>query len=181
VSRGPPSLSLNQSQGSTIFMNWTKLDFGKHKGKSLPQVLLQDPDWFFWAVENRVFSGQLALEAKDLQQKATHIRIPDLPDDQIAGNYVDSTGKLAGVFIDPLSGSAENCALRSRNIDLSVPRRFAEYDKTGGKIIVRAVKSYCLGGTQRRMTARRCEEFFSDDSNFNLPKKKPDVTRKRDG
>jgi hypothetical protein len=33
-------------------MYWTKLNFGKHKGLTLPQVILKDADWFFYAYEN---------------------------------------------------------------------------------------------------------------------------------
>jgi hypothetical protein len=28
---------------------WSVLDFGKHKGRTLPWVMFHDPDWFFWA------------------------------------------------------------------------------------------------------------------------------------
>jgi hypothetical protein len=34
---------------------WTTIDFGKHSEKTLPQVILSDPDWFFWATHNKVF------------------------------------------------------------------------------------------------------------------------------
>ncbi len=59
-------------------MAWTPLNFGKYKGKSLPQVLFADPDWFFWAVENAVFENRpgLKTEADDLNRKARNIRIP---------------------------------------------------------------------------------------------------------
>jgi hypothetical protein len=57
-------------------MAWTILTFGRHRGKTLPQVILSDPDWFFWAVDNDVFQGALATEAVDLEQKATAIKIP---------------------------------------------------------------------------------------------------------
>jgi hypothetical protein len=29
---------------------WLQLRFGKHEGKTLPQIVLSDPDYFFWAV-----------------------------------------------------------------------------------------------------------------------------------
>jgi hypothetical protein len=31
-------------------MEWEIIDFGKFKGKNktLPQILFNDPDWFFW-------------------------------------------------------------------------------------------------------------------------------------
>ena len=29
--------------------DWTQLTNTKHKGKTLPQVIFNDPDYFFWA------------------------------------------------------------------------------------------------------------------------------------
>ena len=63
-------------------MAWTKLWFSKHKGKTLPQVMFSDPDWFFWAFENGVFGekGRLEAEAKDVYRKAQSIKIPQMRD-----------------------------------------------------------------------------------------------------
>jgi len=55
-------------------MMWTVLSFGKYAGKTLPQILLLDPDWFFWMLPK--FYGQLAEEAQDLARKATAVKIP---------------------------------------------------------------------------------------------------------
>jgi len=44
-------------------MAWSILPFGKHKGKTLPQIVFTDPDWFFWAMEENVFKGPLKREA----------------------------------------------------------------------------------------------------------------------
>ena len=60
-------------------MAWTKLWFGKkHKGKTLPQIMFKDPDWFFWAIEKGVFKnkGKLGEEAWEIYQKARKIKIP---------------------------------------------------------------------------------------------------------
>jgi hypothetical protein len=46
----------------------------KHKGKTFPQIILQDPDWFFYMLPK--FYGNLADEAKSLAQKAQAIKIP---------------------------------------------------------------------------------------------------------
>ena len=55
-------------------MIWTTLLFGKHWGKTLPQVILNDPDWFFWILPE--LYGQLKREADDLARKASKIKIP---------------------------------------------------------------------------------------------------------
>ncbi len=53
-----------------------QLEFGEHKGKSLPQVIFSDPDWFFWAYETRIFKGAQEDEAREIYRKATSIKIP---------------------------------------------------------------------------------------------------------
>jgi hypothetical protein len=45
-------------------MIWTTIPFGKHQGKTLPQIVIDDPDWFFWILP-RLY-GQLKIEADDL-------------------------------------------------------------------------------------------------------------------
>ena len=45
-------------------MAWTPLNFGQYSGKTLPHILLTDPDYFFWAHGEDVFKGQLASEAE---------------------------------------------------------------------------------------------------------------------
>jgi len=52
-------------------MTWPNLSFGKHIGKSLPQIVLSDPDWFFWAVEENIFREvRMQREAKDVSDRA---------------------------------------------------------------------------------------------------------------
>ena len=55
---------------------WSTLEIGKHAGRSLPQILFSDPDYFFWAVEKKIFQGRLATEAAELAWKVRHIKIP---------------------------------------------------------------------------------------------------------
>jgi hypothetical protein len=35
-------------------MTWTRLCFGKYSELSLPRLIVVDPDWFFWAVGERI-------------------------------------------------------------------------------------------------------------------------------
>jgi len=54
---------------------WTGLTFGKHKGKTLPQVICSDPSWFLWAIRDDVLFGDLAQEAALLHRRLQGIRI----------------------------------------------------------------------------------------------------------
>jgi len=51
-------------------------------------------------------------------------------------------------------------------IELSVPRQMSAYDKVGSKNIISRTKVIVFGDPHYKMTKRRCEEFFEDDSNF---------------
>jgi hypothetical protein len=55
-------------------MIWTTIPFGKHQGKTLPQIVIDDPDWFFWILP-RLY-GRLKIEADDLARKASKIKTP---------------------------------------------------------------------------------------------------------
>jgi hypothetical protein len=55
-------------------MPWSVVTFGKHKGKTLPQIIMRDPGWFFWILPK--LYGKLAKEAEKLDRKARAIEIP---------------------------------------------------------------------------------------------------------
>ncbi|MFQ6076685.1 MAG: hypothetical protein ACE5Z5_11215 [Candidatus Bathyarchaeia archaeon] len=156
-------------------MAWTPLWFGKHRGKTLPQVLFSDPDWFFWAVENNVFEdkGVLAKEAEEIDFKARHIRIPNEEGEDLVAEYLihPSTGKFGDMNVvlrsQPLHEGASP-AHRKDVIDLSFPRQIAPYDKLGCKNLLSSVKYYLFGCSSYRMTRTRCEAFFDDDTKFVL-------------
>jgi hypothetical protein len=163
-------------------MAWTSLRFGKHCGKTLPQVLFMDPDWFFWAYEQRAFDGSgpaLQAEAERLNLLARRLKVPqgegeprrvvryiiDRPPSPLLGRT-----RVAGFHLIPEgpSGPEAGETLLKPYIDLSVPRRFGGYDKTAYQILIVQVKELLFGSPRVRMTKERCEAFFDDDNNFDL-------------
>jgi hypothetical protein len=155
-------------------MHWTTLNFGKHKGKSLPQVLFSDPDWFFWACNEGVFETRSLLrrEAATLLSRATSIRIPKVLPGRNVVEYMlyPNSGKFSGFEIVQKSLPAHDGStqtLRSDHIDMSFPCRLANYDKLGCAILVRNLKFVYFGSESARMTRARCEAFFDDLSHFN--------------
>jgi hypothetical protein len=153
-------------------MTWTVVNFGKYAGKALPQIVLRDPDWFFWAVENQIFkSPQLKGEANDIYRKATRIRVTGPKGCKAKVEYAihPHVNKLADVSVIPESqpqhrGSSPT--LVEDVFDLSMARQISPYDKFGGKIIVRSLKHHVFGNGNTRLTRHRCEKFFDDDSHF---------------
>ncbi|MEI8102758.1 MAG: hypothetical protein WCG61_04435 [Chlorobium sp.] len=155
-------------------MSWTILDFGRHKGKTLPQVIFADPDWFFWAIDKNIFSKRAALanEAKELYQRARNIRVPqkDKHEKMIAEYAIHApTGKFANMELIPDSRPnhvGSTTTFRKNVIDLRTPREIAPYDKLGCKNIIHLVKYYFFGNKNVRMSQKKCEEFFENNENF---------------
>jgi len=154
-------------------MAWIPLAFGKYNGKTLPQILFIDPDWFFWAMSEKVFNnkGALTAQAKEIDIKARNIRVPVQDGEDRVVEYLihRPTMKFGDMRLVPRNqpiheGASPAC--RSEVIDLSFPREHASYDKRGYQLILSCVKHYLFGDSNHRMTRKRCEHFFDDDSNF---------------
>jgi hypothetical protein len=146
---------------------WSKLWFGKHEGKSLPQVIFRDLDWFLWAYENGVLTNAYKTEAEELFTKITHIKLPgEYNEPMVVEYYTDrSTGKFVGFRIVPERDEREG--VRSRLIDLTIPRSICSYDKLGNKLMMAKVKALFFG-SNTRMIASRCEAFFNDELHFDV-------------
>ena len=148
------------------------MPFGKYMGKTLPQIILTDPDWFFWAVENNAFNSRLLqTEAVEITLKSKSILIPNQTSEKKEVEYFiqPDVGKLAIVQVVEATkphhvGSSRTH--RSSYFDLSMPRQIAKYDKWGGRTVVKAIKEYVFGNENIRLTRARCELFFENDSNF---------------
>ena len=48
-------------------MRWSTVPFGKYKGKTFPEIIVRDADWFFWALPK--LYGTLADEAQELARE----------------------------------------------------------------------------------------------------------------
>jgi hypothetical protein len=155
-------------------MLWSNLTFGKYKSKSLPQVILHDPDYFFWGCEKGIFDRDGFLEqAYILEGRACNIRIPrPSPQEWRVLYYTDGNGRFAGFdIVNQAEDSAQLDSIemwREDRLDLSVARRFKSYDKLGGKVLLRKFKCHFFGSASIRLTKQRCEEFFSNKDNFVL-------------
>jgi hypothetical protein len=156
-----------------FILNWTTVTFGKYKGKTLPQILCSDPDWFFWAIENSVFEkkGIINTQAKDINRKARNIKIPNNDDGSLQAEYYihQPTKKFSHFEIVPTERGlhqGDSPAFRGNLIDMSVPRRIAQYDKTGCTSLLKSMKTSIFGGSTVRLTKDKCEKFFADNSNF---------------
>jgi|SRR5579862_3855006 len=150
---------------------WSSINFGKFYGlgKTLPEIVLSDPDWFFHMHEQAGFMGKLAREAEQIAGRARQIRIPGKSPKDFKLQYYRSpdTGKFWYIEI---VRPDEPCPIeqpfdRRDFLDLSYPR-LRRYDKRGGKRIIRELKILVFGNEHMRLTKAVCERFFNNPRNF---------------
>lgn len=153
-------------------MTWTTVTFGKYKDKylTLPQIVLKDPDWFFWAYEQEAFFDNLLDEAEEIYNKATSIRILTNAGDDPEIEYLKHPSEqgFERIRMIPRSDPVPNDSLRSSVIDLRIPRRMKKMDRLGNDLLVKFLKTQYFGSPDARLTKKRCEEFFETDENFDL-------------
>jgi hypothetical protein len=151
---------------------WTACGLGKWcgKGMTLPQILLADPDFFFWAVEIGAFQGRHADEAREHARKARCIKIPKPdPENWHIQYWLGPRGEFSRFDVieadrPPHLGSSME--VRAEYLDLSFPRQFKVYDKKGCRLLISSFKHHYFGSSDMRLTKKRCEAFFDDPSNF---------------
>jgi hypothetical protein len=150
-------------------MNWTPLKFGEHRGKSLPQVMFKDPDWFFDGCKKGYFKNGQVHEAREIYRRSRSIRVPQQNGQRMLVEYIihKPNGKFGtmGLILD---GPCLQHLYVSPVIDFYVPRAQAGYDKLGYKNFVFALKGILFNDHSRYMSKKACEEFFNDDDNFDL-------------
>lgn len=146
-----------------IYSHWSTLKFSSHEGKTLPQIILSDPDWFYWQYGNGFKSPSLADQAAAIADKASRIRIPKPDPENWRIKYIiHPNGTFEDFFIVPLSevhSDSGSIFFRS-SLDLFLPRRLKQYDKLGYKIFLGKFRDYWFEGG--KLTKERCEQFFSE-------------------
>lgn len=152
-----------------VQMSWTILSFGKHEGKTLPQILFNDPDWFYWAYENDVLKGKIPdSEVQGIYEKSRNIKIPQ-KDHQAEFVFDGFRGVFADMKLVPSDrpkhvGTSQT--QRLDKIDMAQIRFTKQYDKLGYDLLIPILKEILLGDSKLRMTKKRAEDFFNDSSNF---------------
>jgi hypothetical protein len=145
-------------------MSWSVVPFGKYKGKTLPEIILQDLDWFFWMLPK--FYGRIAEEAQDLARKARAIKIPKShrKDFEVEYRYERGDRFRGFAFVEADSIGYSRWSTRLPYLDLSRPLR-RKYDKRGSRILIRDFRLHYFG-ENKRLTKERCEMFFNNRRNF---------------
>jgi len=166
-------------------MNWNIVNFGKYrdKNKTLPQIIFDDADWFFWAYEKGALSqnGIPKDEVELIYTRATRIKprtecyvkyflYPDgsswgfgfIPIEEAKKNYSEYIG--GSYFGKDYVNLDSTYRTILKYIDLSFPSQRKGYDKKGCKKFTNDLKSYIL--YVKKVTKKIAEDFFSNEDNF---------------
>jgi hypothetical protein len=145
-------------------MYWSAVPFGKYGGRTLPEIIVLDLDWFFWMLPK--LYGRLGTEARDLARKARTIKIPNGHRRKLEVEYrYDVDDRFCGFAFVKAEAQRSQWTMRLSHLDLAWPLRGKKYNKRAGRILIRDFRlSYF--GKHKRLTKQRCEEFFSNDRNF---------------
>lgn len=153
-------------------MSYNVLVFGKHKGRTLPYVIFNDPDWFFYMYHNEGLFGRYANEADELYIKATHIRIPGRDDNNpLEAEYVvdDDSGGLEDFSIVHEEEYQDNFGVktyRKNAINIGYAIEISTRDGVSRQLLKKRLKSYLFGDAKIRLTTNMCEAFFDNAENF---------------
>ena len=138
--------------------------FGKYAGRTLPEIIVRDLDWFFWMLPR--FYGKLETEARDLARKARAIKIPKEHRKKFEVEYqYDVDDRFCGFAFVKADSWHSRWTTRLPHLDLAGPLRGKKYNKRAGRILIRDFRILYFG-RHKRLTKARCEGFFSDDKNF---------------
>ncbi len=145
--------------------HWTILPGGKYEGKTLPAVVLSDPNYFFYGIGLNYFSS-LATEAEKIEIRAQHIIIPNLAGKrQVAVYCADAVDCWRfnsvilvpeGTDLSPLRSVTEQKAV----LDLSVTYRHFNSDRTSGPTMIRQMKEMALPRSCRPYDAPSLRGFL---------------------
>ena len=95
------------------------MPFGKYEGKTLPEIILIDLDWFYWALPK--LYGKIAEEAQDLARKVRAIKIPKPNRKKLEVEYRYERGdRFRGfAFVKASSAQYSRWSTRLPHLDLS--------------------------------------------------------------
>ncbi len=146
-------------------LRWTIVPFRKYEGKTLPEIIVRDLDWFFWVLPK--LYGKLADDAQELARKARGIKIPKSDKGKLMSNISLKWDQGSAVFrsLKQIGQKYSRWTTRLPYLDLSWPLRRKKYDKRAGCIMMRDFRINYFG-KHKRLTKARCEELFSNDRNF---------------
>jgi hypothetical protein len=155
------------------------LNFGKYKGKTLEWVFFHDPGYIWWIRENNIhndhhkFPQLVRTRFDDLVRRGLYLRIPGLCSwcnkRPITRMFLTLhiSGGLGRVDFD-----CDECEPGGSSVSVPLtpsfftPDYYRNYDKTGARFLIDAIKWAYYRNSSERMTQQKMEDFFNNPNNF---------------
>ncbi len=146
------------------------------------QLVFRDPGYFFYAIakgwykNTRQYTAEETERIKYVVRRAMNLKIPGVckwckDDSPVKRMFITRhiSGGIALVDFD-----CDKCKYLGGS--LSIPLKpgfqhselYKNYDKTGGKFLVDAIKHAYFGNGPYNITAKRADEFFDTPDNFHI-------------
>lgn len=161
----------NLREGQKKLTGPASVDVGKYAGLEMrpAELVFRSPGYFFWAVENRIFKGELSFQAWEISQKARHIKPPNKRGalDQF-DIHLDKEGRFTDYEVVPRGQelSDDPRILRVRHLDLSLLSNSGpEPDAATEKLLRKIRRNFLPKGKLNRWVY---QDFFNDLTKFDL-------------
>jgi hypothetical protein len=149
-------------------MNWHRLGRGTYSGKTLPEVMLEDPDYVLEGRAANELEGPMRAEANEIRRRVAHMEVPRVDGEEpvVVFYNLRPDRSYGGLAIVPRSSRrlpeyARAAAAHTDGFfDLTVPRRIAPRDRASTLEALQAFVHHCLGARQT------LGEFLQDERNF---------------
>lgn len=151
------------------------MPFGKYKGRVLPDLILHEPNYYFWASDEGVLEEVFdTWELDRLSQRLTSIKIPPGQDPtvaRVADYHYRTHGPLREVIIrsasEPKSGHTQIVkTLKHLDIAFSRRRRKTRYHKNAYAPVIAAIYEEYFPGATEQISEAEAIKFFATRANF---------------
>lgn len=156
-------------------MEWLIVNFGiyEDEDKTLPEIILENPDYFLFCFEKDIFKyyDDLKFQAEELYSKIRAIKIPENHSPDLVCEYLNNskTGIINTIQLNYKDARRDdNCVYRESYIDLAFPREFNPDAKRVTNKLLPQLFFILFGDRDVLLSKTMCENFFSDDYNFNV-------------
>jgi len=121
------SLSNQRERASRQKFKWTPIRFGRYEGLIIPEIVWRDISYFYWALSQDVFRGELEHQARIVAGRAAHILPPGGDDNFEFVIERNKRGKLMKIAIlkkRTRSRARDRLVTRCRHLDLAIIDEF---------------------------------------------------------
>lgn len=152
-------------------MYWAKVDFGTHKGKTLPEIILQDPDYFIWCIDKAIFNNhpELVDEADSLWRKMRSIKIPNNENNEMVVDYkIDNEkSEINRIILNGVDTQRDkNTVHRAGYLDLSFAHYYSNEKRNATIKVLPEIFKIVFGEMKIRPSIVEFEEFLLNEDNF---------------